>query len=165
MRGAAWSGPALLVNLQERPRIPRLDFIILQQTGRGGPSQETPSCIMTPSCSVVSTASFQSGSVHCTRACFRPACHHQTLRLSLLLLAFLHLFCSSSFVVACPFPLDWFPGVSLPAAPLFPGPRFRFSARRVALKIELPNQAEYGFSERGPRSIAWLRLLQAPATV
>ena len=108
---------------------------------------------MTPSCSVVSTASFQSGSVHCTRACFRPAWHHQTLRLSLFLLAFLHLFCSSSFVVAFPFPFAWFPGVSLPAAPLFPGTRFRFSARRVALKIELPKQAEYGFSERGPRSI------------
>ena len=108
---------------------------------------------MTPSCRVVSTASFQTGSVHCTRACFRPACHHQTLRLSLFLLGFLHLFCSSSFVVAFPFPFAWFPGVSLPAAPLFPGPRFRFSARRVALKIELPKQAEYGFSERGPRSI------------
>ena len=121
-------------------------------------------CIMGPSCSVVSTASFQKGSVHELASVPRAITRLLAFLFSFLL-AFLHLFCSSSFVVAFPFPFDWFPGVSLPAAPLFPGPRFRFSARRVALKIELPNQAEYGFSERGPRSIAWLRLLQAPATV
>ena len=73
------------------------------------------------------------------------------------LLAFLHLLCSVHLLplVAFLFPFHWFPSVSLPAAPLFPGPRFRFSARQGALKIELPNQAKYGFSEWGPRSIAW----------
>ena len=133
MRGAGTSGPVLPVNLKERPRIPRLDFIILQQTGPGGVVAKTHK---------MHHESILQRCIHglvsngvCTRACFPPVCHHQTLRLSLFLLAFLHLFCSSSFVVAFPFPFDWFPGVSLPAAPLFHGPRFRFSARRVALKI------------------------------
>ena len=116
----------------------------------GGPWQRHTKCIMSLSCSVVSTASGV-----CTRVPSRVPSPDSSP---------FSFFCLPSSTCSVhllwwhfPFPFDWFPGVSLPAAPLFPGPRFRFSARRVALEIEFPNQAEYGFSERGPPqySMAW----------
>ena len=48
-----------------------------------------------------------------------------------------------------------------PRAPL----QIQWPGGQVALKTKLPNQAEYGFFDWGPRSISWLRLLHAPATV